>query len=162
MRAHLPRRRAAQNRLCAPKLTPSPVPSLAMFLHRSLRPPYLEVEEHLLGSLAPALDDIVLVAHPQPDDWDFFDQFRSLANKYRDRFSFVVSHPIQDEKTSTLLCYNNIDDEKHKAADLETVGAPDKFIELCAEPLIPELTRRNRARYTSVSTSIFPHPSHPE
>ncbi|KXX73302.1 Protein disulfide-isomerase [Madurella mycetomatis] len=127
---------------------------IAMFLHRALRPTYLEADEHTFGPLA-LLDDVVIMAHLQPDDWDFFDQFRSLANKYRDRFSFVVSPPIQDEKTSALVCYNNIDDEKRRAPDIMTVGALEEFIKLCAEPLIPELTRRNEAQYTSTGKSIL-------
>lgn len=122
-----------------------------MFLHRALRPTYLEADEHMFGSLT-LLDDVVIMAHLQPDDWDFFDQFRSLVNKYRDRFSFVVAPPIQDEKTSALVCYNNIDDEKRRAPDIMAVGALEEFIKLCAEPLIPELTRRNEAQYASVST----------
>ncbi|GAB1313682.1 Protein disulfide-isomerase [Madurella fahalii] len=127
---------------------------IAMFLHRALRPTYFEADEQLADSLT-LLDDIVIMAHPQPDDWDFFDQFRSLANKYRDRFSFVAAPPIPDEKTSTLVCYNNIDDEKRTVPDIMTVGALEKFIKMCAEPLIPELTRRNEAQYTSTGKSIL-------
>ncbi len=104
-----------------------------------------------MGSFS-LLDDVVVMGHPHPDDWDFYDRFRTLAKKYRDRFSFVVSGPISD--TSALVCYNNIDDVKHTASDTTSVGAFDRFTKLCAEPLVPELTRRNEAHYTSVGISL--------
>jgi protein disulfide-isomerase A1 len=121
-----------------------------MFLHRMLRPPYLEADEHL-SVVMTMLDDVVVMAHTQPDDWDFFDQFRSLANNYRDRFSFVAAPPIGD--TSVLVCYSNIDDEKHTASDVVTVGAMESFINMCAEPLIPDRTEGDDARYRSVSST---------
>lgn len=120
-----------------------------MFLHRALRPYFLEADEHTLGPMT-LLDDVVFVAHPHPDDWDFYDQFRKLAKQYRDRYSFLVSSPIRD--TSTLACYNNVDDVKHIASDVTLVGAFEEFIKMCAEPVIPEMTRQNEAQYTSVST----------
>ncbi len=98
------------------------------------------------------LDDVVIMGYHHPDDWDFYDRFRTLAKKYRDRFSFVVTRPISG--TSALVCYNNIDDVKHTASDTVSVGAFEKFTMLCAEPLIPELTRRNEAHYTSVGISV--------
>lgn len=119
-----------------------------MFLHRALRPYFLEADEHTLGPMT-LLDDVVFVAHPHPDDWDFYDQFRKFAKQYRDRYSFLVSSPIRD--TSTLVCYNNVDDVKHIASDVTLVGAFEEFIKMCAEALIPEMTRRNEAQYTSVS-----------
>jgi hypothetical protein len=89
------------------------------------------------------------MAHPYPDDWDFYDLFIALAKQYRHRFSFIMSPPLGD--ASTLVCYNNVDDIRYTASDLTTVDGFENFIKRCAEPLIPELTERSQAQYTSVS-----------
>ncbi|KAK4148812.1 protein disulfide-isomerase [Chaetomidium leptoderma] len=125
---------------------------IAMFVHRALRPYFMEADEHTIGPTT-LLDDVVIMAHPHPDDWNFYDQFRTLAQRHRDRVSFIVSPPIGD--SSALVCYNNVDDVKHTASDLVTVGALEKFLKLCAEPLIPELTRRNEAHYATTGKSLL-------
>ncbi|KAK4239245.1 protein disulfide-isomerase [Achaetomium macrosporum] len=119
----------------------------------AIRPYLLEADEHTMGPFT-LLDDVVLVAHPHPDDWDFYDRFRTLAKQYRDRYSFVVAPPVSDT-SSAVACYNNIDDVKRTASDLETEGALEQFIKLCAAPLIPELTTQNEAQYTSTGKRML-------
>lgn len=114
-----------------------------MFLRRAL--------QHTTGALT-LLDDVVFMAHSHPDDWDFYDRFIALAKEYRDRFSFVVALPSDP---SPLVCYNNVDDVKHTTSDLASTGALEEFIKLCAEPLIPELTRDNKQQYTLVSVGYY-------
>jgi protein disulfide-isomerase A1 len=121
-----------------------------MFLHRVLHPAVIEADEHTAGSMT-LLDDVVIMAHPHPDDSVLYRRFKDLAKQYRDRFSFVISSPIQ--ASSALTCYNNLDDEKHGTSEVATVQALEDFVKLCSEPLIPELTRRNEAQYTAVRSN---------
>ncbi|KAK3314454.1 hypothetical protein B0H66DRAFT_313472 [Apodospora peruviana] len=130
--------------------------SMGMFLHRTLAPQPLEigVDETKVGSLS-LLDDVVIIAHPHPDDWDFWDRFKALAKHYRDRYSFILSISDSGKKKSEMVCFNNIDDLKHTASEVATVEALEEFVKVCAEPLIPELTRRNEGDYTQSQKSIL-------
>ncbi|KAK0723297.1 thioredoxin-like domain-containing protein [Lasiosphaeria miniovina] len=125
---------------------------MGMFIHRALQPFVIETVESTAGALR-LLDDVVIMAHPLPDDWSLYERFKALAKQYRDRYSFVVSSPIQD--TSALACYNNVDDEKHVTTEVATVQALEDFVKLCSDPLIPELTRQNEVQYTKTGKSIL-------
>ncbi|KAK3944443.1 protein disulfide-isomerase [Diplogelasinospora grovesii] len=125
---------------------------IAMFLYRALRPTVLETNGQALSSLL-QLDDVVIVAHPIPDDSSLYERFKALARHYRDRFSFIVSSRL--ESTSVLQCHNNIDDEKHFTSEVASVQALENFVQLCSEPLIPELTRSNEQQYTTTGKSIL-------
>ncbi|KAK3684074.1 hypothetical protein B0T22DRAFT_520548 [Podospora appendiculata] len=129
---------------------------MGLFLHRSFHPSVLDTDENTLGPMS-LLDDVVIVSHAHPDDWPFFERFTALANRYRDRYTFLRSpSPNGGSHTaSSLSCYNNLDDERHATTAIETVDALDAFVSLCAAPLIPELTRRNEARYTGSGKSIL-------
>lgn len=129
-------------------------PSLGMFLRRVLAPQPLEIgiDDDNVGSLS-LLDDVVIIAHPRADDWDFWDRFKALTKHYRDRYSFILSLS-GGKKKSSLVCYNNIDDRKHETFEVANVESFEAFVKLCSEPLVPELTRRNEAEYTGVSGPI--------
>lgn len=124
---------------------------MAIYLHRILSPQPLEIEVNSenLPSLSQT-DNIVIIASLRADDWDFYDRFKALTKTYRDRYSFILSL-AGGKKHSSLECFNNIDDVKHETFEIEAVDALENFVKLCSEPLIPELTRRNEAEYTSVS-----------
>ncbi len=107
-----------------------------------------EINDQTLTSFV-TVDDVVFVAHLVPDDAVLYDRFKFLAQKYRDRFSFAVSGPVQ--RQSALRCYNNVDDEQHMSAELASVDAMEDFIKMRSAPLIPEITRRNEAEYSQVS-----------
>ncbi|KAK0612783.1 protein disulfide-isomerase [Bombardia bombarda] len=132
---------------------------IGTFLHRVLHPAILPANEHTLGTMT-LLDDIVIVGHIHPDDDDLYDRFTRLAKQYHDRYSFIMSSaPAADQpksaQTSLLACYSNLDDTKFTTSETATVHALDEFIKLCAEPLIPELTRRNEGHYAQTGKSIL-------
>ncbi|KAM7201275.1 protein disulfide-isomerase [Rhypophila sp. PSN 637] len=127
---------------------------MALFLYRILAPQPLEVEvnDDNIESLS-AIDAVVIMAHLRAEDWDFWDRFKALAKAYRDRYSFILSS-AGGKKTSSMTCYNNIDDTKHETLDVTTIDALESFVKLCSDPLIPELTRRNEAEYTGSQKSL--------
>ena len=123
-----------------------------MFLRRAIRPPTLDATTQQLVETFTHVDDVVFMIHPHPDDWQLEDRFAALANKYRYQYSFVFATPFSKTE-SAVVCYNNIDDVRHRAQDIESIHGLEDFVKLCSEPLVPELTRRNEAQYTSVSPS---------
>ncbi|KAK0736070.1 hypothetical protein B0T21DRAFT_366245 [Apiosordaria backusii] len=129
---------------------------LAMFRNRVIRPYFLEADAQLLKHFI-MLDDVVIMLHPlsQSDNWALYDRFTSLAKRHRDQFTFLMGPSIQDNHSAAVVCYNNLDDVKHVAADIESDQALEDFVALCAEPLIPELTRNNEAKYISAGKSIL-------
>ncbi|KAK4183791.1 protein disulfide-isomerase [Podospora australis] len=126
---------------------------IAMFLHRVLRPAYLEANEQLVDPFS-LIDDVVFMMHPHPDDWDLYDRFMDIAKKYQEHHTFVIAPPFS-KSTSAVVCYNNLDDARHVAEDLTTDEGLDLFVQRCAEPLIPELTKHNEARYISSGKNIL-------
>lgn len=130
---------------------------MSLFLHRVLAPQPLEIEvtSSNIESLS-GIDSVVIIGHVRADDWDFWDRFKALARHYRDRHSFILSTAGGNKASSSMTCYNNIDDQKHdvSGSEIVTVEALESFVKLCSEPLIPEITRRNEAEYTGVSTYL--------
>ncbi|CAK7231001.1 hypothetical protein SCUCBS95973_007764 [Sporothrix curviconia] len=133
--------------------------AIVPFFWRAFRPAAMEVTEQSLVSFM-AIDDVVIVAHVHPDDDQLYHRYRGLAHHYRDRYSFGIafappSSPASSTTTrafrsSVVRCYNNVDDEQHEMSgdDIHRhVGALEAFItQTCAQPLIPELTRRGEYR----------------
>ncbi|KAK4221781.1 protein disulfide-isomerase [Podospora fimiseda] len=127
---------------------------IALFLRRAIRPAMFDAPSPELVEHFTLLDDVVIMLHPHPDDWQLEDRFVALANKYRHQYTFVMATPFSKTE-SAVVCYNNLDDVRHRAEDIESVHGLEDFVKLCAEPLIPELTRRNEERYTSTGKSIL-------
>jgi len=125
---------------------------IVSFLRRALRPVMSTVTEKNITSFA-SIDDVVFVAYLLRPDPNLKDRFWTVAEQRHDQFSFGMSVAARVPQ-SVIVCYNNLDDMQHTAheEELATVDQLDKFIEKCSLPLIPELTRRNEAQYTSVST----------
>ena len=101
------------------------------------------------------LDDVIIVAHPHPDDWALEESFKAVAQEYRDRYTFIAKSSSQQTK-SRLECFNNVDDERKETTETGKVNAVENFVKKCGEPLIPELTRRNERMYTGVCNP-YPH-----
>ncbi|KAK3988988.1 protein disulfide-isomerase [Cladorrhinum sp. PSN332] len=127
---------------------------LALFLRRAIRPPTFDAPSQQLVDAFTLADDVVFMAHPHPDDWQLEDRFVALANKYRLQFSFVMATPFSKTE-SAVVCYNNLDDVRHRAEDIDSVHGLEEFVRKCSEPLVPELTRRNEGQYTSSGKSIL-------
>jgi len=72
-----------------------------------------------------------------------------LAKRYWDQYLFILTDPIQPHPV--LQCINYIDEDEHTTAELGALNSMEEFIKKCAAPLIPVLTRKNEAEYSSVS-----------
>ncbi|KAK3387880.1 thioredoxin-like domain-containing protein [Podospora didyma] len=131
---------------------PQKAREFALFLRRALRPTVLDMGGPAVDAMT-LLDDVVIMAHPDPDDDSLYERFTALAKRYRLRFSFIMSTQIQ--AGSALTCYNNLDDEKHMTSELATIQALEDFVKLCSDPLIPELTRQNEVQYTKTGKSLL-------
>ncbi|KAK4198638.1 protein disulfide-isomerase [Triangularia verruculosa] len=129
---------------------------LAMFRNRVIRPYFLEADAQLLEHFI-LLDDVVIMMQPlaQSDNWDLYDRFTALAKKYRDQFTFLMGPSIRDSASAAIVCYNNLDDLKHTAPDVQSARALEDFVALCAEPLIPDLTLDNKEKYISTGKSLL-------
>jgi protein disulfide-isomerase A1 len=99
-------------------------------------------------------DAVIFLAHVGPGDDDYRNQFKALAARYRDSYTFIMTGPL--EGRSALHCFNNINEEEHTTEPLAKVGGLEAFIKRCSAPLIPELTRANEADYTGVSSDAPP------
>jgi hypothetical protein len=118
-----------------------------LFLYRALRPTIFEFDVDVTPSFT-QIDDVVFVGRTSPDDWDFYDAFRSVAKQYRRFFSFLMGPPAEDK--STLVCYNNLEGFKRTASDPITLSSIKRFVELCSSSTVPVLTKRNAIIYRSV------------
>ena len=89
------------------------------------------------------------------EDTSGYERYTSLAKRYRDRYAFgIIRSPAEDQ--SSIFCRNNLDGEEHVLTELWRVEAFENFIQLCAEPLIPELMRKNEMKYYA-PVSTFDH-----
>lgn len=110
-----------------------------------LRPAVTRLDEGSKLSF-PSIDDIVLIAHIAPGDQNLEERFTETAEQLRDRYSFAVG--TAPAGGSSVGCVNNVNGEQRSITDLSNVGAIEHLVKLCAQPLVPELTRRNEAEYS--------------
>lgn len=89
------------------------------------------------------------MAHINPRDAHVRTLFQSLAHRYRDRASFGQ---LETGGPSTVVCYNNRDDEQSTTSDLSAVDTLAAFVEACITPLVGEFSRRTEVKYAQVST----------
>ncbi|KAK0724359.1 hypothetical protein B0H67DRAFT_103111 [Lasiosphaeris hirsuta] len=125
--------------------------SISGFLQRMLRPAVSHVGSKNTTSFL-VDDDVVFVAQSAPGDTTLRDRFTTVAEKYRDRYSFAISSDASQQ--SIVTCYNNPDDLQRSTIELANPASLEAFIKLCATPLIPELTRRNEMTYYSSGKSL--------
>src|SRR3569833_157406 len=121
---------------------------MIQFVQRALRPSLMEVNDQSSPSFL-TWDNVVFIGRFLAVDQGGYDNYKSLANRYRDRYSFGIHSKAAKDK-STIRCRNNLDEEEHTLDELWRVVGFENFVRLCTEPLIPEITRRNEERYSSV------------
>ncbi|KAK0654780.1 hypothetical protein B0T16DRAFT_486516 [Cercophora newfieldiana] len=122
------------------------------FSKRARKQAPLEADASIVPSLLDD-DEIIFLAHIAPGDEAYRDQFKALATKYRDSYTFIVTGPMNGQ--SALHCFNNINEEEHTTEPLAKIGGLEAFIKRCSGPLIPELTRANEAEYTQARKSLL-------
>ncbi|KAK0634168.1 hypothetical protein B0T14DRAFT_415967, partial [Immersiella caudata] len=122
------------------------------FAKRARRPVVTEAEASVVPSLLDN-DAVVFLAHIGPGDNDFRSQFKALAARYRDSYTFIMTGPL--EGRSALHCFNNLNDEENTTEPTAKVGILEAFIKRCSAPLIPELIRANEADYTGTGKSLL-------
>ncbi|KAK3348889.1 hypothetical protein B0T25DRAFT_609157 [Lasiosphaeria hispida] len=130
---------------------PRKAASINGFLQRMLRPAVSHVSSKNTTSFLVG-DEVVFVAQSAPGDTSLGGRFTTVAEKYRDRYSFAVSSDAS--QLSTVICYNNPDDLQRSTTELASPASLEAFIKLCAMPLIPELTRRNEITYYASGKSL--------
>jgi protein disulfide-isomerase A1 len=96
-----------------------------------------------------SIDDAVVVAHIHPRDAHIRTLFKSLAHRYHDRASFGLLETADDE-VSTIVCYNNKDNEQSTTSDLSAIDTLSSFVEACIRPLVGEFSRRTEVKYAQV------------
>ncbi|GJN85040.1 hypothetical protein PLIIFM63780_008604 [Purpureocillium lilacinum] len=119
---------------------------ITSFLGRIQRPAVTRLTNEKLDAFASS-DSVVFIAHLGRDDGSTASRLSSLADAYRDRYSFGVAQGSLSDQ-STLQCHNNEDGMQHRRVDFDHPGALEALLATCAEPLIPEMSRRNELKYT--------------
>ena len=127
------------------------IASIIAFLRRVRRPVITRLDHQNITSFL-NIDDIVIVAHLTPDDENLSQRFESVANKYRDRFSFGATEI--PAPPAGIGCYNNVDNIQTSTSELSTAESLLDFVKRCSAPLIPQLTRRNELQYLKVSWTL--------
>lgn len=100
-------------------------------------------------------DDFVFIAHLHESDTELLRRFSATADMYRDRYTFGYLTDVAKHEASKVACYNNIDGLQHSETKLERIGAIPRFLEICTELLIPQLTRKTELKYRQVSLSWY-------
>ncbi|KAK1833959.1 hypothetical protein QBC39DRAFT_399775 [Podospora conica] len=125
---------------------------IAAFLRRMLRPAITPVTAANMTSLF-ASDDVVFVAHGLKTLGSGGEEagFEAVVGRYKDRYTFAVAlDGVVEGEGARVECYNVPDRMQHTLSlAARGMGAMEAFIEQCATPLVPELTRRNELVYYS-------------
>ncbi|KAH8203761.1 hypothetical protein TruAng_002054 [Truncatella angustata] len=124
--------------------------SIVSFLRRASRPAVTTVDEKKVTAFQ-SVDDAVVVAHLNLRDSHLRTLFGSLAHRYKDRASFGA---LQTDEQSSIVCYNNRDDEQLSTSDLTAIETLSTFVESCIQPLVGEFSRRNEHKYMQAGKSL--------
>ncbi|KAK5651956.1 hypothetical protein OQA88_11498 [Cercophora sp. LCS_1] len=81
------------------------------FLYRTLRPPVLEVDPYAYDPLT-TIDNVVVIGHIHPQDYELYDLFYDLAAQYREDYGFVIVPPEEGATGSFVRCWNNVEGGK--------------------------------------------------
>ncbi|KAK3312758.1 hypothetical protein B0H66DRAFT_568848 [Apodospora peruviana] len=132
---------------------PRKAASIKGFMRRSLRPAVSQVDDKNITSFT-SIDDVVFIGHIPASD-QLVERFRTVAEKYRDRYSFAIAGK---RSAASVECHNNLDGlQHHLTADHLSTSSPSEleaFIKTCSTPLIPELTRRNEMSFYTTRKSL--------
>lgn len=121
--------------------------SITAYLQRMSRPAISHLDSKNASSFT-SIDDVVIVAHLEPDNKGLEERFTKTAEQYRDRYTFAI-RPRKAHGAS-LECMNNINFEQLSITDLSDPLAIDNFVTQCARPLIPAFTRRSELEFAKV------------
>ncbi|KAK9773445.1 putative Thioredoxin-like domain-containing protein [Seiridium cardinale] len=124
--------------------------SIVSFLRRAARPTVTRLDEKKITAFQ-SIDDAVIVAHINARDTHIQALFKSLAHRYDDRASFGL---LEIDEKSTLVCYNNKDDEQLMTSELTAIDALSSFVEACIKPLVGEFSRRSEVKYFHSGKSL--------
>lgn len=114
------------------------------------RPPVTALDDKKITAFQ-SIDDAVVIAYINPRDSHLEAGFKSISSRYRDRASFGSLETTDD---STLVCYNNRDNEQSSTSDLTTIETLPAFVANCMKPLVGEFSRRNELKYLQVSILV--------
>ncbi|KAK4032434.1 hypothetical protein C8A01DRAFT_50768 [Parachaetomium inaequale] len=124
------------------------------FLHRTSRPTVSFVTPKN-SSIFQSIDDVVFIGHFGTHDSHLQRQFETIAEKYRDRYSFATtSGTVRQGAPPTVECFNNPDSTKRSTSDFPTPSSLESFIKRCSTPTIPQMTRRNELSFYQTRQSI--------
>ncbi|KAI1506430.1 ER-resident thioredoxin [Biscogniauxia marginata] len=129
---------------------PRKASAITSFLKRAVRPAVSKLSENKLAAFK-TVDDVVFIAHLNPNDEHIKDAFKTVASQYRDRSSFGS---VETSGSTNIVCYNNRDGQRSKISDLTAIDSLPKFVETCMEPLIGEFTRANEMKYLQAGKSL--------
>ncbi|ETS85669.1 hypothetical protein PFICI_03694 [Pestalotiopsis fici W106-1] len=124
--------------------------SIISFLRRAARPTLTQLDEKTITAFQ-SIDDAVIVAHINPRDDHIQTLYKSLAYRYHDRASFGL---LETDETSTIVCYNNKDNEQSTTSDLSAIDTLSSFVEACIRPLVGEFSRRTEVKYAQSGKSL--------
>ncbi|KAI0469366.1 hypothetical protein F4859DRAFT_487936 [Xylaria cf. heliscus] len=124
--------------------------AIAAFLKRAVRPTITILDEEKSTKFQ-SVDETVLIAHVNPRDEHVVTAFETIASQYQDRASFGS---IATEGITTIVCYNNKDEQKFTLSDLLAIDALPKLVDSCMAPLIGEFTRGNEMKYLQSGKSL--------
>lgn len=134
--------------------------SIASFFKRQRQPALVQLSTKTLEAFTKS-DEFVFIAHVPPQEQGLLDRLSSVAEVYRDRYTFGYLADAEEHEGSSLQCYNNVDGLHKAETDTSRVDAVHGFVEACAELLIPQLTRKNELKYTQVSKWKATSQTHP-
>lgn len=136
------------------KMTPYRGPrrasSIVSYLRRAARPTVTALNEKKLIAFQ-SIDDVVIVAHINPQDEHIVAAFNTLAARYKDRASFGW---LETSGATTVACYKTKEDETSSISDLTAIRALPAFVESCMTPLIGEFTRKNELKFLNAGKSL--------
>ncbi|KAH8157953.1 hypothetical protein CIB48_g10294 [Xylaria polymorpha] len=124
--------------------------AIVSFLKRAVRPAITVLNEEKSADFQ-SVDETVLIAHINSRDEHVTTAFEAIASQYQDRASFGS---IDTEGITTIVCYNNRDEQKFTLTDLTAIDALPKLFESCTAPLIGEFTRGNELKYLQSGKSL--------
>ncbi|KAI1488922.1 ER-resident thioredoxin [Biscogniauxia mediterranea] len=129
---------------------PRKASAITAFLKRAVRPAVSKLSEKKLATF-PTVDDIVFIAHLNPEDEHIKHGYKTIASQYQDRASFGA---VETKSSTNVVCYNNKDGQQSKISDLAAIDALPNFVQACMEPLIGEFTRANEMKYLQAGKSL--------
>ncbi|KAI0856893.1 thioredoxin-like domain-containing protein [Xylaria cubensis] len=124
--------------------------AIASFLKRAVRPAITVLDADKSAKFQ-SVDETVLIGHINPRDEHVATILKAIASQYQDRASFGS---VQTEGTTTIVCYNNRDEQKFTLSDLTAIDALPKLLESCMASLIGEFTRANEMKYLQSGKSL--------